>query len=114
MAIERNAPGQHHNDVYVAPSPDYAPLRYPTGDWTGQFVSRDQLIYTDGRGINGRLRLDYHEVIKGSDGRLLVFHRGGSGYLNAQQTKYGHVRVSDLAGSVGRPVASGDQRGDPV
>lgn len=114
MAIERNAPGQHHNDVYVTPSPDWVPLRHPTGEWTGQFVTRDQLIYTDGRGINGRLRLDYHEVIQGNDGRLLVFHRGGSGYLDAQQTKYGHVRVSDLAGSIGRPVASGDQRGDPV
>jgi hypothetical protein len=37
----------------------------------------------------------------------LVFHRGGNGFVDAQNVKYGHLAVSDLASDPGQPVPSG-------
>jgi hypothetical protein len=98
-----NADGQRHADVYVAPKWSEVPLRYPSGGPTGFVLDAGQLVYRDGRGVDGSVRLDFHERVASLVGDL-VFHRGGNGFVDAQNVKYGHLAVSDLASDPGQPV----------
>jgi hypothetical protein len=108
-----NADGQRHADVYVPPTADPVALRYPDGEPTGFALAASQLAYRDGRGEDGSLRLDYHERLSSPAGEL-VFARGGNGFVDAQNVKYGHVAVADLAADPGAPVPSGGGRGQAV
>lgn len=117
--MERNAPGQRHNPVYVRPRWP-VPLRYCDGRWTGHVVSPDQLTFNGSKvgetAYNGCLRLDLHEVIsgvsiegQGTVGRT-VFFLGGNGYV--EDLKYGHIWVADIKDSIaGQVVPSGGERG---
>jgi hypothetical protein len=106
-----NADGQRHADVYVPPARDEIDLRFADGTPTGFTLSADRLAYRDGRGQDGCVRLDFHERL-GSDAGDLAFARGGNGFVDAQDIKYGHVAVADLAADPGRPSSSGGGRGD--
>jgi hypothetical protein len=61
-----------------------------------------------------RLRLDLHEALDVPGVGELVFHRGGNGYLDGRNVKYGHVAVDDLRERPRRPVPSDDGRGEPA
>jgi hypothetical protein len=104
-----NADGQHHADRCVLLRPGLVPLRYPDFSPTGFHISRAMTLRTGGC-RPGRARLDYHEVLSTPDGDL-VFHRGGNGYVDAANVKYGHVALADLLEDPGTPIASGDRRG---
>ena len=80
-------------------------------DWI--YDSDWQLRYNDGRGIDGCLRLDFHEYVDSQVGRL-VLHRGGFGFVDMYNVHYGHVRLGDLKDRIGDPVPSGDGRGAPA
>jgi hypothetical protein len=105
-----NADGQRHADVYVPPARDRIALRFPDGSPTGFVLDASQLVYRDGRGQDGCVRLDFHERLSSDTGDL-VFARGGNGFFDAQNVKYGHVAVADLAADPGRPQPSGGGRG---
>lgn len=105
-----NADGQRHADVYVPPAVAEVALRYPDGEPTGFALDAGLLAYRDGRGEDGAVRLDFHERIDSPAGAL-VFARGGNGFVDAQNVKYGHVALSDLAGDPGSPIPSGGGRG---
>jgi hypothetical protein len=111
-AAKFNAPGQSHNNVFVSPRIDTVPLRYPDFSETGFVLQRSRLRYQAGQGPDGQLRLDLHERLATPDGDL-VFHRGGFGYVDGENVKYGHVSVRDLVGPLPRPVPSGGGRGAP-
>ncbi len=111
-AAKFNAPGQAHNNVFVAPRVDPVPLRYPDFSKTGFVLERSQLRYRPGKGTDGCLRLDHHEVLSMPNGNL-VFHRGGNGYLDPGNVKYGHIALHDLADPLPPPVPSGGGRGAP-
>jgi hypothetical protein len=108
-----NGDGQRHADVYVPPARPEIDLRYPDGAPTGFTLRADQLAYRDGRGRDGHVRLDFHELVA-SDAGDLAFARGGNGFADAQNVKYGHVAVADLTQDPGRPSPSGGGRGAAV
>jgi hypothetical protein len=85
------------------------PLSYPDFTPTGFSVS-DELTLRDGSCGAGQIRLDLHEILSTPDGDL-CFHRGGRGYADAANVKYGHVALGDLLDDPGRPVPAGGHRG---
>ncbi len=109
---DHNTAGQRHADRYVRLRPGAVPLRYPDFTPTGFHIWRG-LAMKSGRAAIGTVRLDYHERLP-SPGGDLVFHRGGSGYADAANVKYGHVAVADLLDDPGRPEPSGGHRGAPA
>ena len=109
---DHDADGQHHADACVALAVDEAPLRYPDGTPTG-FALSPRLRFADGRCPDGTVRLDHHEVLDSRAGPL-VFHRGGRGYADAANVKYGHLALADLADGPGPPVPAGQGRGGPA
>ena len=111
-AAKFNAPGQSHNNVFVSPGSTRSPSSYPDFSETGFVLQRSRLRYQAGQGPDGQLRLDLHERLATPDGDL-VFHRGGFGYVDGENVKYGHVSVRDLVGPLPRPVPSGGGRGAP-
>lgn len=106
-----NAPGQVHAIVCATLSSSPASLRFNDASPTG-FVVTDQLGFNDGRCPSNTVRLDFHEVFPSPAGSLL-FHRGGNGYLDEPNTKYGLLSSLDVAGALGDPVPSGGGRGAP-
>jgi hypothetical protein len=104
-----NADGQHHADQCAVLRPGSVPLRYPDFTPTGFDVSRD-LALKDGSCGFGQVRLDYHEVLATPQGDL-CFHRGGNGYVDAANVKYGHIAVTDILSNLPRPTPSGGHRG---
>lgn len=109
---DHNAPGQHHNTVYVAVKGD-TPLYTADGNATGHVLLKDWLWYDDGLGWNGKLRLDNHEVIT-RQGKRFYFGRGGNGYGQRLDVRYGGIHIGDMAETPPAPVASGGGRGDPA
>jgi hypothetical protein len=107
-ASKYNAPGQHHNDVCANPAVSPLPLRYLSGAVTG--FSLSSTVFSSGPCSNGQVRLDLHEVVPSPQGNL-VFHRGGSGYYDSQNVKYGQLLVSQLQAPLPAPVPAGDGRG---
>jgi hypothetical protein len=105
-----NADGEAHADRCVRPA-GTIPLRYANGAPTGFTVSQ-AAAYTDGSCPDGTIRLDLHEIVDSPVGQL-AFERGGNGYVDAQNAKYGQVALSDLVDPVGDPVPSGGGRGAP-
>ena len=106
-----NTDGQRHADVYVPLGSRAIPLRYPDGEPTG-FELASWSLRIDGV-HDGMARLDFHELIA-SDAGALAFHRGGRGFENPADAKYGHIAVRDLAANPGGPIAAGGRRGAPM
>jgi hypothetical protein len=117
--------GQQHNDkcVTLARGLSSINLRYLSGAQT-DFQLSNTLAFGDGSCGTGQIRLDLHEVVsvpstvKTYDPSLqrreqLVFHRGGSGYADAQNVRYGQLAVSQLRDRLPKPVPSGGNRGAP-
>ena len=107
-----DAPGQRHADECVPLSTGAAALRYGDGTPTGFNLTADQLAYDLGSCPSGTATLDLHELIPSGAGPL-AFHRGGSGYVDRGNVKYGDLAVSDLAGPLPAPVPSSGGRGAP-
>lgn len=126
--MDYNAEGQRHVSRFLLLKDAFVPLRGLDGRWTGHFLSRDQLRYTDAEkervvrhgytSIDGYARFDYHELLtvtpeSGVKSRM-IFHRGGSGYTDPPNVKYGGILLSDVttgAYPLGSPEPSGDGRG---
>ena len=106
-----NANGQNHVLVCVPPALPSVPLRYGDGLTTGFSLAND-LTFNDGRCPPGTVRLDLHEAFP-SPGGPLVFHRGGNGYSDEPNTKYGHLLTTELSGPLPETVPSGGGRGAP-
>jgi hypothetical protein len=107
-----DADGQVHATRCVRGAAASIPLRYVDASPTG-FAMTDVLErFDDGSCPDGTVRLDLHEVVDSPAGPL-VFERGGNGYVDDQNAKYGQVALADLADPVGDSVPSGGGRGDP-
>ena len=106
-----NAPGQRHVNVCVRLALPLAPLRYADADPTG-FTLDDRRTFSDGRCPAGTVRIDHHEQIPSPAGPL-VFHRGGNGYADAGNVKYGQLATGDIATALPAPVLSRGGRGAP-
>lgn len=89
-----------------------APLRYGDGTATGFTLTGDELSFDDGSCPPGGARLDLHELIPSAAGPL-AFHRGGSGYADRGNVKYGELAVADLGAPLRAPVPSSGGRGAP-
>jgi hypothetical protein len=111
-ASKYDAGGQTHDDVCANPRLSPLGLRYLSGGPTGFQLSNALTFTTSGGCQTGQIRLDLHEVVDSGAGPL-VFHRGGSGYVDAENVRYGQVLVSELNGRLPRPVSSGGGRGAP-
>lgn len=116
--MNRNVSGQTHADRYCGIRDWTVPLRFPDGLPTGHVINAFNLVYNDGRGINGKARLDHHEFIYASKLPLIngkrqrmVFHRGGAGYVDPFNAFYGQVLLNDLKDSPGSPTPSYDDLG---
>jgi hypothetical protein len=109
-ASRYDADGERHADRCVAPKTADVPLRYLSAEPTG-FAIPNPLSYTDGSCPTGQLRIDLHEVVASPAGPL-AFARGGNGYTDGQNAKYGQVLLSDLATDPGAPTPAGGGRGD--
>jgi hypothetical protein len=107
-----DAPGQHHADACVPLAAGSAALRYGDGSPTGFSLTGDQLSYDLGSCPSGTATLDVHELIPSGAG-LLAFHRGGSGYVDRGNVKYGELAASDIGAALPPPVASSGGRGAP-
>ena len=102
--------GQLHNDFCATPIGSTLDLRYLSGVPTG-FYLPNTLTFDDGSCDTGQIRLDLHEKLSSQEGPL-VFHRGGTGYTEADNVRYGQVMVSDLESVPDSAVKpSGDNRG---
>jgi hypothetical protein len=124
-AAKYDQAGQQHNNVCVklARGLSQTDLHYLSGVGTGFFLPKSALAFTDGSCGTGQLRLDLHEIVPAPSTinggpnpvKQLVFHRGGSGYVDSQNVRYGQVSTSDLSQSttwLNRHVTpSGDNRG---
>ncbi|MFL5975860.1 MAG: hypothetical protein ACJ76G_12065 [Solirubrobacterales bacterium] len=107
-----DADGQVHANRCVRAAAPSIPLRYLGATPTG-FAMTDALErFDDASCPDGTVRLDLHEVVDSPAGPL-VFERGGNGYVDDQNAKYGQVALADLADPVGDPMPSGGGRGDP-
>jgi hypothetical protein len=111
-ASRYDAEGQTHNDVCANPKVSPLDLRYLSGLRTGFQLSNTLAFTSSGGCQTGQIRLDLHEVVDSSAGPL-VFHRGGTGYVDAQNVRYGQVLVSELNAPLPNPVPSGGGRGQP-
>jgi hypothetical protein len=89
-----------------------SPLRFGDGAPTGFGVDDQRSFDEDGRCPAGTVRLDLHEVIPSPAGSL-VFHRGGNGYVDAANVKYGHLATNEIADQLPAPVPSSGGRGAP-
>src|SRR3954452_12855695 len=104
-AARFDAPGQRHADACARLALVSAPLRFGDGSPTGFTLAGEQLSYDLGECPSGTATLDLHETIPSAAGPL-VFHRGGSGYDDRANVKYGQLAVTDLAESPPPPVPS--------
>ncbi|MFL5886878.1 MAG: hypothetical protein ACJ77M_17550, partial [Thermoleophilaceae bacterium] len=105
-----DAPGQRHADACVGLATGAAPLRFADDAPTGFSLTGDLLQYDLGSCPDGTATLDLHEVIPSAAGPL-VFHRGGSGYLDRGNVKYGELAAGDLAQPLPPAVPSSGGRG---
>ena len=106
-----NANGQKHVLACVPLGVSPSALRFGDGAATG-FSVTSGLTFNDGRCAPNTVRLDLHEAFP-SPGGPLVFHRGGNGYSDEPNTKYGHLLVTEIAGALPEIVPSGGGRGAP-
>jgi hypothetical protein len=106
-----DAPGQVHARVCVDLAGSNAPLRFGDSDPTG-FSVTNAFSFKPGECPDGTVRLDLHEVIPTSASPL-IFHRGGNGYVDDQNVKYGELEAADIADVLPDPVPSSGGRGAP-
>jgi hypothetical protein len=103
-------PKQSHADLCAPIVADakgnrIAPLRFADGTVTGHAIADFALQPTPGsRTIicpAGYARLDAREILETPNGRPMLFHRGGWGYVGGDGggVRYGNVLVSDLEAS---------------
>lgn len=107
-----DAPGQQHANVCVHLATSPADLRFGDGQATGFQVSNGLTYDPDGECSAGTARLDYHERIP-SDAGALAFHRGGDGYKDDDNTKYGELATSAISTPLPAPEPAGGGRGAP-
>ncbi|HET8654998.1 MAG TPA: alpha/beta hydrolase [Longimicrobiaceae bacterium] len=98
-----NNPDQHHADLCVRLKSPVVELRYPDGSPSGFTLTPEILQPDPGHGVwcpqAGMARLDAREIVPATDGRPMLFHRGGWGFAGNDPTSavhYGHVLVADL------------------
>src|SRR5436305_149109 len=106
-----DAPGQSHANVCVHLAGSSEPLRFGDGSADG-FSLANNLSFYDGECPDGTVRLDDHEAIPSPAGPL-VFHRGGNGYNDADNVKYGELATADIADQLPPPVPASGGRGAP-
>jgi hypothetical protein len=108
-ASQYDAAGQAHANACMRLASGSEPLRFNDGTPTG-FRMTDQNQVDNGQCPGGRVRLDLHELIPSEKGPL-GFHRGGNGYADEQNVKYGALAAGDLAGDFPNPKPSSGGRG---
>ncbi|HEY7236829.1 MAG TPA: family 43 glycosylhydrolase [Gemmatimonadaceae bacterium] len=104
-----NNDNQSHADLCVRLRHANAALRYADGTPTGWVLTPSMLRPNAGNAVScpdsGMARLDAREIVTGTDGEPMLFHRGGWGFEGDDQASavhYGHVRLSDLESSGAR------------
>lgn len=105
---------QSHADFCVRLRAPSVALRYADGAPTGFALTDSILRPAHGNGVScperGMARLDAREIVVTADGRPMLFHRGGWGFVGndpASAVHYGHVLASELD-SVGLRLVRGD------
>jgi hypothetical protein len=106
-----NAPGQMHANACVHLAGSSAPLRFADTEPTG-FDVTNAFSFDPGQCPDGTVRLDLHEAFPSALGALL-FHRGGNGYTDDGNVKYGELAATDITGPLPAPVPSSGGRGAP-
>lgn len=98
-----NNDDQSHADLCVRLRVASAALRYADGTPTGFSISAPMLQPQAGNGVScpetGMARLDARELLRLADGRTMLFHRGGWGFVGddpASAVHFGHVLTSDV------------------
>jgi xylan 1,4-beta-xylosidase len=98
-----NNDNQGHADFCVALRTPSVELRYADGASTGFVLTRDMLQPHESGGVScpapGLARLDAREIVTGADGKPMLFHRGGWGFVGDDPwspVHYGHLLVADL------------------
>ncbi len=104
-----DAPGQHHARACAPLATSPAALLLADGTPTGFTISNDSQ-FDDGSCPDAWVRLDLHELLPSANGPL-AFHRGGNGYSDDSNVKYGDIAATDLAGPLPTPVPSSGGRG---
>ncbi|MBA3672870.1 MAG: hypothetical protein H0W68_12735, partial [Gemmatimonadaceae bacterium] len=94
---------QGHADFCTRLRTPGAALRYADGGESGFRITPDILLPVEAGGVScpapGMARLDAREIVMSRDGRPMLFHRGGWGFLGndpESAVHFGHVLVSDL------------------
>ncbi|HEX6535323.1 MAG TPA: hypothetical protein VF041_12070 [Gemmatimonadaceae bacterium] len=94
---------QSHADFCVRLRAPTVALRYADGEPTGFSLTDSILRPAPGTGVScpepGLARLDAREIVMTADGRPMLFHRGGWGFVGndpASAVHYGHVLLSDI------------------
>ena len=106
-----NAPGQRHANVCARLAASPVALRFADATPTG-FTLDHLLVFEDARCPDGTVRLDLHELVPSPAGPL-AFHRGGNGYFDGGNVKYGQLATSEIADPLPSPVPSSGGRGAP-
>jgi hypothetical protein len=106
-----DAPGQEHANVCAHLTGASAPLRFADTAPTG-FDVTNAFTFDPGQCPDGTVRLDLHEVLPSGVGPL-VFHRGGNGYVDDKNVKYGELAASDLSDALPPSAPSSGGRGAP-
>ncbi len=104
-----DAPGQMHDNACVHLVGPSAALRFADAGPTG-FAVTNAFSFDPGQCLGGTVRLDLHELLPSPLG-MLVFHRGGNGYLDDGNVKYGELATSDIADPLPATVPSSGGRG---
>jgi hypothetical protein len=94
---------QGHADVCVRLRHPTATLRYPDGSSSGFSLTEEILVPKEGSGVwcpeRGMARLDARELVRLADGRSMLFHRGGWGFVGDDPwsaVHFGHLLTSDI------------------
>ena len=94
---------QSHADLCVKLRVPGAELRYLDGASTGFSLTNDILVPKPTNGVTcpapAMARLDARELVRLADGRAMLFHRGGWGFVGddpASAVHFGHVLASDV------------------
>lgn len=98
-----NNDDQSHADFCVRLRAPTVALRYADGTPTGYALTDSILIPAKGNGVScpeaGLARLDAREIVMSADGRPMLFHRGGWGFVGndpESAVHYGHVLLADI------------------
>ncbi len=94
---------QSHADLCVKLRVPSAELRYLDGSSTGFSLTNEILVPKPTNGVTcpapAMARLDARELVHLADGRAMLFHRGGWGFVGddpASAVHFGHVLASDI------------------